>query len=156
MADFSPPSPLVEVLSNLKNHVSCHVCLENFADPRMLPCQHVFCKKCITSTVHRVSQKCPICRQEFAFSGNGAESLPVAFSTNSLLGDVHRLVEVVKDKYDRVQYKQQIEASRHLVEQKIEEAESGDLKGHETLVQLKTSCEELKLAVEHLPGTVLV
>ena len=158
MADFSPPSPLVKVLSNLKNHVSCHVCLENFTDPRMLPCQHVFCKKCITITVRRVSQKCPICRQEFGLSGNGAESLPVAFSTNSLLEDVHRLVEVVEDKYDRVQYRQQIKASLQLVEQKIEEVESGFLKGHETLVLLKTSCEKLKLAIEclQLPGTVCI
>ena len=42
MADFSSPSALVEVLSDLNNRVSCHVCLENFTDPRMLPCQHVF------------------------------------------------------------------------------------------------------------------
>ena len=156
MADCSPPSPLVEVLSNLKSHVSCHVCLENFTDPRMLPCQHVFCKKCITASIRCVSQECPICRRKFALSGKGAESFPVAFSVNSLVEDVHQLVQVVEEKYDRVQYKQQIEASLQLVEQKIEEVESGYLKGHETLVLLKTSCEKLKLAVEclQLPGTV--
>ena len=92
-------------------------------------CCHVstfFVKKCITATIdaailRSVSQECPICRREFALSGKGSESFPVAFSVNSLLEDVHQLVQVVEEKYDRVQYKQQIEASLQLVEQKIEE-----------------------------------
>lgn len=53
--------------SALSLHLMCPVCLSDFNDPVSLPCQHVFCKHCITSYLESIegAYKCPECRQNF-------------------------------------------------------------------------------------------
>ncbi|KAK9960803.1 hypothetical protein ABG768_008638 [Culter alburnus] len=53
--------------STLSLHLMCPVCLSDFNDPVSLPCQHVFCKQCITSHLESTegAHKCPECRQIF-------------------------------------------------------------------------------------------
>ncbi|KAI2647085.1 Nuclear factor 7, ovary [Labeo rohita] len=45
----------------------CPVCLSDFNDPVSLPCEHVFCRQCITSYLesHEGAHRCPECRQNF-------------------------------------------------------------------------------------------
>ncbi|XP_023930796.1 tripartite motif-containing protein 3-like, partial [Lingula anatina] len=59
--------------------LTCHICLEAYKDPRVLPCYHTFCLGCIADHAAKngVQDKffCPVCRQE-------APVPPVDFSVN--------------------------------------------------------------------------
>lgn len=52
----------------LAKNLECAVCLDTFDDPRMLRCQHSYCKKCLEKIVVRVGNvlkvTCPECREE--------------------------------------------------------------------------------------------
>ena len=52
----------------LKEALTCDVCTELFEDPRILPCHHSFCSKCIgnlqTSNPNiGYTLRCPICKK---------------------------------------------------------------------------------------------
>ncbi|XP_030641377.1 E3 ubiquitin-protein ligase TRIM21-like [Chanos chanos] len=54
--------------SALSLQIQCPVCLCDFTDPVSLPCEHSYCRQCITSVLHNsVGQsKCPECRLRFS------------------------------------------------------------------------------------------
>ena len=78
------------LLDNLHEEVSCSVCMNTFTEPKMLPCLHSFCLKCLTG-VQRTSGRhdiitCPECRRESKVPGGGnLKELPTNFRINSLL-----------------------------------------------------------------------
>ena len=51
---------------NLEKELECAVCLEQFKDPKVLPCLHSFCKICLEGLVCRERKtwklNCPSCR----------------------------------------------------------------------------------------------
>lgn len=59
---------------SLEDDLTCPICLEIYEDPRMLPCQHTYCKRCLETMFcddedqvifpyfERVI-KCPECRE---------------------------------------------------------------------------------------------
>ena len=52
---------------DLAEELKCAICLEKFEDPKVLSCQHLYCKKCLEGLVTRVGQEhfeitCPECR----------------------------------------------------------------------------------------------
>ena len=56
-----------EQLEKIRKILECGLCLESFDDPRSLPCQHTFCRKCLIALSQRNSRrtlKCPYCRKE--------------------------------------------------------------------------------------------
>ena len=78
------------LLDNLREEVSCSVCMTTFTDPKQLPCLHSFCLHCLngilrTSGRHDVIL-CSECRREsrLPVSGN-LKDLPTNFRINSLL-----------------------------------------------------------------------
>jgi len=80
--------------SNLKERVAdiitCPVCLEDFKDPRSLPCLHTFCSQCIDSfTASHQSESsdlpCPVCREPFTLGDHGVADLPRNFFIVDLL-----------------------------------------------------------------------
>ena len=40
-------SPSKAALSKLESQLICPVCLDQYTDPRVLPCAHCYCKDCI-------------------------------------------------------------------------------------------------------------
>ena len=52
----------------LAKNLECPICLDTYDDPRMLKCQHSYCRKCLEGIVTRVGHvqkvKCPECREE--------------------------------------------------------------------------------------------
>lgn len=58
-------SPLHEQLTE---DLTCGVCLEEYKDPRALPCLHVYCRACLDVLIARSRDPkyvaCPVCRKE--------------------------------------------------------------------------------------------
>ena len=77
-------------LHNLREEVSCSVCMSPFTNPKILPCFHTFCLHCLNE-LQRTSGKhgeitCPECRKKFQVPGSGyPKDLPANFRMNSLL-----------------------------------------------------------------------
>ena len=73
-------------LKDLQQEVMCPLCLDTFEDPRVLPCQHVYCKSCLDHLASRggnVSLACPECRKAPDLA-DGVAGLPIAFQINRL------------------------------------------------------------------------
>ena len=63
-------------MHNLKEEVTCSVCIHLFEEPKQLPCLHIFCLECLndlarTSGRHR-NIKCPLCQVEVAVPESGS------------------------------------------------------------------------------------
>src|SRR6218665_1323655 len=57
----------------------CSICAETFIDPRLLPCGHTFCLKCLTSVFSRQPDDrmlCPLCRNEVRISKKRVDTIP--------------------------------------------------------------------------------
>jgi tripartite motif-containing protein 2/3 len=76
------------VREKLNNLTECPVCAGTYNDPRVLPCVHTYCLKCIKGFSEyrhpgdRVS--CPLCRKDFIVPENGIDSLPKNFFIEQL------------------------------------------------------------------------
>src|SRR6218665_676305 len=82
-----------QVMEKLRHETECCICTETFEDPRVLPCLHTFCLKCLqTSALNRQQQQlmpCPLCCQEFNIPDSGLAGLQKNFV-------VERLIDIVK------------------------------------------------------------
>ena len=80
--------------------LSCPLCLNRFVDPRILPCLHTFCLKCLEEELKdctggplphgpgpgmKVTLRCPTCQQKFPLNSGGVESLPTNFFINNII-----------------------------------------------------------------------
>ncbi|XP_028646303.1 tripartite motif-containing 13 [Erpetoichthys calabaricus] len=61
----------------LEEDLTCPICCCLFDDPRVLPCSHNFCKKCLEDILeenrtafHKLPFKCPTCRKEISTALN--------------------------------------------------------------------------------------
>ena len=50
-------------MPSLEDSLTCSICLELFDDPRLLPCSHTFCHKCLRAS--RSILTCALCRSHF-------------------------------------------------------------------------------------------
>ena len=77
------------VKDNLHEEVSRCLCMSPFTDPKILPCFHTFCLRCLNE-LQRTNGKlgeitCPECGRTFQVTGSGyPEDLPANFRMNSL------------------------------------------------------------------------
>ena len=79
------PDPFIK----LKQQINCPVCLDVFDKPKLLVCNHAFCKRCIDG-LPDIGQgkhivKCPTCRKKTTLPQGGAANLPPAFYINTLM-----------------------------------------------------------------------
>ena len=77
-----------EALEKLKNKLECTICLTDYTDPKLLPCFHIFCKKCLEPLVIQdhdgLSLQCPICRHSTKLPSNGVAGLQSDFHVEHL------------------------------------------------------------------------
>ena len=78
------------LLKNLKKHVECSICLDNFKEPKTIACLHTFCCECLKK--HALMSRrdghflCPECQTHIAIpEGDRFDQLPTSFLHNSLL-----------------------------------------------------------------------
>ncbi|XP_053372703.1 uncharacterized protein LOC123561872 [Mercenaria mercenaria] len=66
--------------------ITCQICMEIFESPRILPCQHTFCKKCVICLLQRhcldgngklkkTTFPCPNCRRECKIRKKGKQNM---------------------------------------------------------------------------------
>ncbi|XP_013380075.1 tripartite motif-containing protein 3-like [Lingula anatina] len=74
--------------------LTCSICLEEYDDPRVLPCYHTFCFLCLSDHAQRTggvkrSFLCPLCREEYKFPEEGLDK----FKKNFVLGKALELLK---------------------------------------------------------------
>ena len=65
---------------------NCPLCLNRCEEPRVLPCLHTFCRRCLEAhAASRQSFACPACCEEVYLGDGGTiDTLPA----NSFIGDI--------------------------------------------------------------------
>ncbi|XP_078377011.1 E3 ubiquitin-protein ligase TRIM45-like [Oculina patagonica] len=78
------------LLKDLKEHVTCSICLDIYTDPKTIDCLHTFCCECLKEhalTSHRSGlYRCPECNAQVGIPEESRfDRLPNSFLHNSLL-----------------------------------------------------------------------
>ncbi|CAF2400802.1 unnamed protein product [Rotaria sp. Silwood2] len=75
--------------------IKCGICLDYFDDPRVLPCSHTFCLKCIKQTAehNRGQFQCPL-RDDTKIDNARLDILP----SNRIVRDIVEIVSSSKGK----------------------------------------------------------
>ncbi|KAL9958093.1 hypothetical protein ACROYT_G035062 [Oculina patagonica] len=73
------------VEKELAKHLECGICLERFEEPKVLICQHSYCKKCLERLVTSNGITCPECRRRTEVPYGGVTRLQSNFLLNKLL-----------------------------------------------------------------------
>ena len=72
-----------KLANNLKiDYLSCSICLDQYTDPKRLPCDHIFCRACLANHVTKTFTTrhfqnyitCPLCRAEYEGSTEGSKA----------------------------------------------------------------------------------
>ena len=83
---MATPHTLLEEVHDI---TECPVCIEMMVEPKMLPCIHTFCLKCLNlywNDKHAGSRvPCPVCRKEFEIPEGGIGNLQSNFSVQKLI-----------------------------------------------------------------------
>ena len=93
---MAEPVPVEEKsLEDLESDITCPICQEHYTEPKVLPCLHYYCKKCIFKLAHRTqsgkSFHCPECRCEATLPEGGVDNFKTAFFANRLKSKVTNL-----------------------------------------------------------------
>ena len=88
-----------EPLKKLKEQLTCTICLEQFTNPKILPCFHSFCLHCPEGVAPELVEgnlclPCPTCRSPCPNPDKGLASLPPSFVINNL-SEVYDLMKKV-------------------------------------------------------------
>ena len=95
MASITPSS---EATQKLEDQLTCPVCLDQFIDPRTLPCLHSFCIQCLKGLPldpkrdDKYSLSCPTCCAEVDLPQQGVDAFHKAFHLNNLI-EVHEMMK---------------------------------------------------------------
>ena len=76
---------------------NCPICLGRYEQPRVLPCFHTYCRRCLDAhAASRTRFPCPQCREEVYLGDSGnIDTLP----SNSFIGDILKVVSGAEE-YD--------------------------------------------------------
>ena len=77
-------------LERFDEQITCPVCLEQYTEPKLLQCHHVYCKDCLEGLLKRAADKtvlvCPTCRKETPVpQESGVSGLGVAFHIDEMM-----------------------------------------------------------------------
>ncbi|KFV20470.1 Tripartite motif-containing protein 59, partial [Tauraco erythrolophus] len=83
-------------MHHFEEELTCSICYSIFEDPRVLPCSHTFCRRCLEGVIQlsnnfsiwrplRLPLKCPNCRSVVDIPATGIESLPINFALKAII-----------------------------------------------------------------------
>ena len=92
------PSSAEQALEKLNEQLTCPICLDQYTDPKLLHCFHVFCEKCLKPVARQTPQgqvvECPNCRHLTSLSQEGVSGLQEAFLIHHLF-DIQDILKKV-------------------------------------------------------------
>ncbi|XP_071855066.1 uncharacterized protein [Apostichopus japonicus] len=71
-----------------ENFFLCSVCLDQFKEPKQLPCLHRYCRNCLKTVIQASYDgklKCPLCKQEHVIPEKGVDDFKTDFHMKSML-----------------------------------------------------------------------
>ena len=89
-----------EALKKLAAQLECSICFEEYKDPKLLSCFHVFCKQCLERLVLQThgqpTLQCPNCRGTTTLPSQGVSGLQSDFRMHNLF-EIRDVFEKVKE-----------------------------------------------------------
>ncbi|XP_075947611.1 tripartite motif-containing protein 2 isoform X2 [Anarhichas minor] len=87
------PSPVVRQID--KQFLICSICLDRYENPKVLPCLHTFCERCLQNYIpaHSLTLSCPVCRQTSILPEKGVAALQNNFFITNLMDVLQRAPE---------------------------------------------------------------
>ncbi|KAM4604014.1 tripartite motif-containing protein 2 isoform 2-T3 [Polymixia lowei] len=84
------PSPVVRQID--KQFLICSICLDRYENPKVLPCLHTFCERCLQNYIpaHSLTLSCPVCRQTSILPEKGVAALQSNFFITNLMDVLQR------------------------------------------------------------------
>lgn len=84
------PSPVVRQID--KQFLICSICLDRYDNPKVLPCLHTFCERCLQNYIpaHSLTLSCPVCRQTSILPEKGVAALQNNFFITNLMDVLQR------------------------------------------------------------------
>ncbi|KAJ0033578.1 hypothetical protein NQD34_000685 [Periophthalmus magnuspinnatus] len=84
------PSPVVRQID--KQFLICSICLDRYQNPKVLPCLHTFCERCLANYIPALSLtlSCPVCRQTSILPEKGVGALQNNFFITNLMDVLQR------------------------------------------------------------------
>ena len=97
-----PSSVAKQALKQVADQLTCAICLEDYKDPKLLQCFHMYCKECLERLVLQdkqgLSLRCPSCRRSTLLPSSSISGLQAAFHIHHLFEIRDTLVKVKKVK----------------------------------------------------------
>ncbi|XP_061733883.1 tripartite motif-containing protein 3-like isoform X2 [Nerophis ophidion] len=86
-------SPVVRQID--KQFLVCSICLERYHNPKVLPCLHTFCERCLQNYIppESLTLSCPVCRQTSILPEKGVAALQNNFFITNLMEVLQRDTE---------------------------------------------------------------
>uniref|UniRef100_A0A8C6SF99 RING-type E3 ubiquitin transferase n=1 Tax=Neogobius melanostomus TaxID=47308 RepID=A0A8C6SF99_9GOBI len=86
----SSSSPVVRQID--KQFLVCSICLDHYHNPKVLPCLHTFCERCLQNYIppQSLTLSCPVCRQTSILPEKGVSALQNNFFITNLMEVLQR------------------------------------------------------------------
>ncbi|XP_031427561.1 tripartite motif-containing protein 3b isoform X1 [Clupea harengus] len=86
----SSSSPVVRQID--KQFLVCSICLDHYHNPKVLPCLHTFCERCLQNYIppQSLTLSCPVCRQTSILPEKGVAALQNNFFITNLMEVLQR------------------------------------------------------------------
>lgn len=129
---FSKPS----CLEQLKEELSCAVCLDICFEPSSTSCGHSFCKMCLQNAIEKCGPRCPKCRQPLRGEFQNCQINTVLWNTVQLLfpKEVAGKIKEKNEKEAALKHRQMKENSNSYISQANRSARNNSVswQGHST------------------------
>ncbi|KAJ8032309.1 E3 ubiquitin-protein ligase TRIM56 [Holothuria leucospilota] len=84
MASSESPVKIID-----EQFCQCPICLQQYNEPKLLPCLHRYCSDCLKKIIEKnqgvTVLKCPECRDEFSVPNNGVDGLKTDFYIKNII-----------------------------------------------------------------------
>ena len=92
-------APGTSNLKKVEEEITCAVCQGHYQQPKLLPCNHYYCRACIEELAKHGRSRgrpfaCPECRKETTLPPGGVEELQDAFFVERMKGLFGKMAKV--------------------------------------------------------------
>ena len=90
---FKQVSQVKSLAEQVNEELTCAICFSRYDKPKVLPCLHLYCQKCLVDMVSSARDKsqiaCPQCQEKHTVPPEGVHGFKTYFTINNLLELLH-------------------------------------------------------------------